>query len=107
MAGGVSDLFKIGIGPSSSHTVGPIRAAQMFVRALEEAATLPRVARVRVELYGSLGATGKRHGTDKGVMLALMGEARNIRMVSNSSRLIVRTQRSGALPICSLAADLS
>jgi L-serine dehydratase len=75
MAVSVFDLFKIGIGPSSSHTVGPMRAAQMFVRALEESGALTHVVRVRVELYGSLGATGKGHGTDKGVMLGLMGEA--------------------------------
>jgi L-serine dehydratase len=75
MAVSVFDLFKIGIGPSSSHTVGPMRAAQMFVRSLEETGALAQVARVRAELYGSLGATGKGHGTDKGVILGLMGEA--------------------------------
>jgi len=69
------DLFKIGIGPSSSHTVGPMRAALLFAQGLERDALLPRVASVRVELYGSLGATGKGHGTDKGVLLGLMGQA--------------------------------
>jgi L-serine dehydratase len=71
----VFDLFKIGIGPSSSHTVGPMRAALLFAQGLQRDGLLPRVASVRVELYGSLGATGKGHGTDKGVMLGLMGEA--------------------------------
>jgi L-serine dehydratase len=71
----VFDLFKVGIGPSSSHTVGPMRAALMFAQGLERDGLLPQVASVRVELYGSLGATGKGHGTDKGVMLGLMGEA--------------------------------
>jgi len=71
----VFDLFKVGIGPSSSHTVGPMRAALMFAQGLERDGLLPLVASVRVELYGSLGATGKGHGTDKGVMLGLMGEA--------------------------------
>jgi len=71
----VFDLFKIGIGPSSSHTVGPMRAALMFAHGLERDGLLPQVASVRVELYGSLGATGKGHGTDKGVILGLMGEA--------------------------------
>ncbi|MGF6841481.1 L-serine dehydratase [Paraburkholderia youngii] len=75
MAVSVFDLFKIGIGPSSSHTVGPMRAAQMFVHALEDSGALAQVARVRAELYGSLGATGKGHGTDKGVILGLLGEA--------------------------------
>ncbi|WP_454711488.1 L-serine ammonia-lyase [Cupriavidus nantongensis] len=75
MAVSVFDLFKVGIGPSSSHTVGPMRAALMFAQGLERDGLLPRVASVRVELYGSLGATGKGHGTDKGVILGLMGEA--------------------------------
>ncbi|CAG9174048.1 L-serine dehydratase 1 [Cupriavidus laharis] len=75
MAVSVFDLFKVGIGPSSSHTVGPMRAALMFAHGLERDGLLPRVSSVRVELYGSLGATGKGHGTDKGVMLGLMGEA--------------------------------
>ncbi|MDW9238180.1 L-serine ammonia-lyase [Burkholderia thailandensis] len=69
------DLFKIGIGPSSSHTVGPMRAALMFAQGLERDALLAATASVKVELYGSLGATGKGHGTDRGVMLGLMGDA--------------------------------
>jgi L-serine dehydratase len=75
MAVSVFDLFKIGIGPSSSHTVGPMRAALLFVQGLERDGLLAQTASVKVELYGSLGATGKGHGTDRGVMLGLMGEA--------------------------------
>ncbi|GJG98114.1 L-serine ammonia-lyase [Cupriavidus pauculus] len=75
MAVSVFDLFKVGIGPSSSHTVGPMRAALMFAHGLERDGLLASVASVRVELYGSLGATGKGHGTDKGVILGLMGES--------------------------------
>ncbi len=75
MAVSVFDLFKIGIGPSSSHTVGPMRAALMFAEGLERDALLVPTAAVKVELYGSLGATGKGHGTDRGVMLGLMGDA--------------------------------
>ena len=67
------DLFKIGIGPSSSHTVGPMRAAYRFVRQLSDRALLTSVARVRVELYGSLALTGHGHGTDRGVLLGLLG----------------------------------
>jgi len=70
----VFDLFKIGIGPSSSHTVGPMRAACMFVRSLESDGLLPSVASVRVELFGSLGATGHGHGSVKAVVLGLAGE---------------------------------
>jgi len=75
MSVSVFDLFKIGIGPSSSHTVGPMRAAARFAtRWLDEPGHLDRVARVRVELYGSLAHTGRGHGTDKAVMLGLEGE---------------------------------
>jgi L-serine dehydratase len=69
----VFDLFKIGIGPSSSHTVGPMIAACRFVSHVEDANLLAYVRRVKVELYGSLGATGKGHGTDKAVLLGLEG----------------------------------
>jgi L-serine dehydratase len=68
------DLFKIGIGPSSSHTVGPMRAAYRFVRQLSHRALLTSVSRVRVELYGSLALTGHGHGTDRGVLLGLLGK---------------------------------
>jgi len=74
MAVSTFDLFKIGIGPSSSHTVGPMRAANLFIAALREGDMLPAVRRVRCALYGSLGATGKGHGSDKAVMLGLEGE---------------------------------
>ena len=66
----VFDIFKIGIGPSSSHTMGPWRAAQRFIKEIE----LPRVASVQVELYGSLAKTGKGHGTDLAVLLGLNGD---------------------------------
>ncbi|MCP4983104.1 MAG: L-serine ammonia-lyase [Gammaproteobacteria bacterium] len=74
MAISVFDLFSIGIGPSSSHTVGPMRAAQQFVQGLKDDKLLDQVARVKADLYGSLGATGKGHGSDKAVMLGLEGE---------------------------------
>ena len=74
MAVSVFDLFKIGIGPSSSHTVGPMRAARLFAVRLRNDGLLQRTARVRAQLYGSLGATGKGHGSDKAVLLGLSGE---------------------------------
>lgn len=70
----VFDLFKIGIGPSSSHTVGPMRAAWRFADGLQRDELLAATASLRVELYGSLGATGKGHGSDKAVLLGLEGE---------------------------------
>lgn len=70
----VFDLFKIGIGPSSSHTVGPMWAAHRFLTHLADTCNLEAVARVRIDLYGSLSATGKGHCTDKAVLLGLLGE---------------------------------
>ncbi len=70
----VFDLFKIGIGPSSSHTVGPMRAAARFAEGLRRDGLLAATHSVKVELYGSLGATGKGHGSDKAVILGLEGE---------------------------------
>ena len=68
------DLFKIGIGPSSSHTVGPMVAARTFVLDLDTQGLFERVARVRTELYGSLALTGKGHATDSAIILGLLGE---------------------------------
>jgi L-serine dehydratase len=69
----VFDLLSIGIGPSSSHTVGPMRAARAFVLGLAEDGLLGRVTRVRAELFGSLGATGRGHGSEGAVILGLEG----------------------------------
>jgi L-serine dehydratase len=69
----VFDLFSVGIGPSSSHTVGPMRAAAMFAAALRDSGVLRRTASVEAELFGSLGATGHGHGTPKAVLLGLEG----------------------------------
>ncbi len=73
MAVSVFDLFKIGIGPSSSHTVGPMRAARQFVLRLQQAGVLEQTAKLRCSLYGSLGATGKGHASDVAVLLGLCG----------------------------------
>ncbi|MDJ0336095.1 MAG: L-serine ammonia-lyase [Rhodoglobus sp.] len=74
MALSALDLYSIGIGPSSSHTVGPMRAAKRFVDGLAESGILDRTTRVQAQLYGSLGATGRGHGSDKAVILGLQGE---------------------------------
>ncbi|MBV7486737.1 L-serine ammonia-lyase [Bordetella sp. BOR01] len=99
MAVSAFDLFKIGIGPSSSHTVGPMRAALLFAQGLERDALLPRVAGVRVELYGSLGATGKGHGTDKGVLLGLMGQAPDTVDPAAIAGLLQGVRTSKSLPL--------
>ena len=74
MAISVFDILKIGIGPSSSHTVGPMRAALRFAESLQDETFLDQVDKLTVDLYGSLGATGKGHGTNKAVLLGLEGE---------------------------------
>src|ERR1700753_3189480 len=68
----VFDIFKIGIGPSSSHTLGPWRAAQQFVQSLGD--LLPQVEGIKILLYGSLAKTGKGHGTDIAILLGLSGD---------------------------------
>ena len=70
----IFEIFKIGIGPSSSHTVGPMRAAREFVAELERAHKLDQVQRIAIDLYGSLALTGKGHGTDRAIVLGLLGE---------------------------------
>jgi L-serine dehydratase len=75
MAISVFDLFSVGIGPSSSHTVGPMRAARMFAQRLKTEDLLTRTAALRAELFGSLGATGHGHGTPKAVLLGLAGHS--------------------------------
>ena len=70
----VFDIFKIGIGPSSSHTVGPMRAARRFAELLEADGLIPKIATIKVELFGSLGFTGKGHGSDRAIILGLEGE---------------------------------
>lgn len=88
MAISVFDLFKIGIGPSSSHTVGPMVASHRFAHVLRELDMLQEVSRVKVELFGSLGATGKGHGSDKAVLLGLEGETpKDVDVPSIDSRL--------------------
>ncbi len=71
---GVFDLFKIGIGPSSSHSVGPMRAAEAFLTDLQTQQLLDQVLRVQVDLYGSLALTGLGHGTDSAILMGLLGE---------------------------------
>ncbi|MBB5374509.1 L-serine ammonia-lyase [Acidocella aromatica] len=95
----VFDLFKIGIGPSSSHTVGPMRAAHLFMSGLKEAGQLPRVARLRVTLFGSLAWTGKGHATDKAVVLGLAGELPETVDPDHADALVAQIAGRGALTL--------
>ncbi len=93
----VFDLFKIGIGPSSSHTVGPMRAAAAFARALRDEGLIGDTDAVRVELYGSLSATGRGHGTDKAVMLGLEGHEPESVDVEQIEPTLARIRETGEL----------
>src|SRR3954447_15238942 len=70
----VFDMFKIGVGPSSSHTLGPWRAAREFMQMIDETFSFVKLTSVKVLLYGSLAKTGKGHGTDLAVQMGLMNE---------------------------------
>ncbi|MFI6500950.1 L-serine ammonia-lyase [Nonomuraea typhae] len=97
MAISVFDLFKIGIGPSSSHTGGPMAAAHKFARGLHEDGLLERVARVEAILYGSLGLTGKGHGSDKAVLLGLSGEKPELVDVDTVDERLAAMRHAGAV----------
>ncbi|MFG1698734.1 L-serine ammonia-lyase [Nonomuraea sp. NPDC049309] len=102
MAISVFDLFKIGIGPSSSHTGGPMAAAHKFARGLHQDGLLDRVARVEVILYGSLGLTGKGHGSDKAVLLGLSGDKPELVDVDTVDARIAAMRESGTVRLFGL-----
>ena len=95
----VFDLFRVGIGPSSSHTVGPMRAARSFALGLEASGLLGATAEVRAELFGSLGATGKGHGSDKAVILGLLGQTPEGVDVGAADGLVARVRDSERLAL--------
>jgi L-serine dehydratase len=114
--GGVSisvfDLFSIGIGPSSSHTVGPMRAARTFALGLADDGLISQVGRVRAELFGSLGATGRGHGSDRAIVLGLEGETpegidtATVRPRYEAVRAAEQVQLLGKYPVALGADDL-
>ncbi|GAB3493752.1 L-serine ammonia-lyase [Nocardiopsis coralliicola] len=99
MAISVFDLFTIGIGPSSSHTVGPMRAARSFAAALAASGDAARTDRIVCALYGSLALTGKGHGSDRAVVLGLLGEAPETVDADAVPGLLARTAERGALDL--------
>jgi L-serine dehydratase len=99
MAVSVFDLFKIGIGPSSSHTVGPMRAARLFASRLAHEGRLGATRRVTADLYGSLGATGKGHGSDKAVLLGLAGHEPDTVDVDAIPALLAAMRAAKRLPL--------
>jgi len=97
MSTSVLDLFNIGIGPSSSHTVGPMKAAREFVEKLEEDGLLDKTDRLVTKLYGSLGATGRGHGSDGAVILGLLGECPREVDVENIPNIIQHARENKTL----------
>ena len=97
MALSAFDLYSIGIGPSSSHTVGPMRAAKTFVDGLTDLGVLGDVARVKAQLFGSLGATGHGHGSAKAVMLGLEGEVPATVDTDGADDRVARIRAEGVL----------
>jgi L-serine dehydratase len=95
----VFDLFKIGIGPSSSHTVGPMRAAGLFAASLRAGDLVGRVTRLQVELFGSLGATGHGHGSVRAVVLGLSGSQPETVDPAAAAVLMSRVSATGVLPL--------
>ncbi|MDP9696556.1 UNVERIFIED_ORG: L-serine dehydratase [Arthrobacter globiformis] len=99
MAVGVFDLFSIGIGPSSSHTVGPMRAAAVFAGELKASGKLERVASLRVDLYGSLAATGHGHGTMTAILLGLEGYHPELILPDEVEERLASIAESGTLQL--------
>jgi L-serine dehydratase len=99
MAVSAFDLFKIGIGPSSSHTVGPMRAARLFAARLANDGRLPQTRRLYAELYGSLGATGRGHGSDTAVLLGLSGHEPDTVDVDAIPAYLTRIRTEGRLHV--------
>ena len=93
------DLFKIGIGPSSSHTVGPMNAARRFALGLDDSGLLDSCARLSIELYGSLGATGAGHGSPMAIILGLEGESPESVDVDTTAGRVAAIRESGVLKL--------
>src|SRR5882757_1722961 len=95
----VFELFKIGVGPSSSHTVGPMKAAAAFAKGLVDAGALDRVASLEVALLGSLAFTGRGHATDKAVILGLSGETPEFVDLDAAEALVARVRETKTLDL--------
>ena len=95
----IFDIFKIGIGPSSSHTVGPMWAGHRFLSDLREKGLLDTIASVRVGLYGSLALTGVGHGTDKATLLGLAGLRPDTINPDEADKIYEQIKDSGTLSL--------
>ena len=100
----VFEVFRIGIGPSSSHTVGPMNAVNLFLNALNASQLINKISRVKAHLYGSLALTGVGHGTDTAVLLGLLGEVPQTVNPANIAPLVaqIKTQHIKFLAVIPL-----
>ncbi|WP_370592535.1 L-serine ammonia-lyase [Rothia sp. ZJ1223] len=101
----VFDLFSIGVGPSSSHTVGPMRATNRFIAELIDAKQLGEVTRIHIDLYGSLAATGAGHGTMSAALKGLCGFVPETIDIAASERMMERNQVDGTLPLAGFSGE--
>ncbi|HEY0084461.1 MAG TPA: L-serine ammonia-lyase, partial [Allosphingosinicella sp.] len=99
MVTSVFDLFKIGVGPSSSHTMGPMTAACRFVETLRHKSLLEAADRVEVDLYGSLALTGKGHATDRAILLGLSGQRPDRIDPDEAEQIVARIRETGRLSL--------
>lgn len=95
----VFDIFKIGVGPSSSHTVGPMKAAKQFIDSLRAQDKLRDVTRIAVDIYGSLSLTGKGHHTDTAIIMGLGGNSPETVDIDSIPEFIQRVEQTGRLPV--------
>ena len=95
----VFDIFKVGLGPSSSHTVGPMKAAAAFVQQLDGLNALQRTGRIAVEVYGSLALTGEGHGTFEAILLGLEGEMPDSIDLNSSPERLAHINSQASLPL--------
>src|SRR3970040_2471577 len=93
----VFDMLKIGVGPSSSHTLGPWRAAERFLKELRSEKLIEKVSRIKTDLYGSLSLTGKGHATDLAIMLGLSGQDPEYIPIENISKIVKSIQANNEI----------
>jgi L-serine dehydratase len=102
----VFDIFKIGIGPSSSHTVGPMKAGKAFMDELAAAGLLASTTRLQVDVYGSLSLTGKGHHTDIAIIMGLAGNLPDSVDIDSIAPFIAQVQLSGRLPLTAFGKEV-
>ena len=102
----VFDMLKIGIGPSSSHTLGPWRAAERWIKELKERKQFDKVEKIKVDLYGSLSLTGKGHATDLAIMLGLSGADPELIPVDSINSIVETIKKTSTIKCSSISRNI-